>query len=161
MYFTLVTVELMISHVKSSEIHKRRGCIRAESSCVFMLHRREIGECQWLLSMAAFKAVTTRWKALCFVPSLYATQNVYKPQSWLRMQQSLASYACHQLLRVWRQTGGGLGPSRVCCLRQALLEDVCAAWCRAEPGELGQHCLLLLQLLPALSSAGTARPSHG
>lgn len=55
----------------------------------------------------------------------------------------------------------GWGHHGFCCLRQALLEDVCAAWCRAEPGELEQHCLLLLQLLPALSSAGTARSSRG
>lgn len=55
----------------------------------------------------------------------------------------------------------GWGHRGFCCLRQALLEDVCAAWYRAEPGELEQHCLLLLQLLPALSSAGTARSSRG
>lgn len=76
------------------------------------------------------------------------------------MQQSLSSYACHQLLRVWRQEVGW-GHHGFCCLRQALLEDVCAAWYTAEPGELGQHCLLLLQLLPALSSAGTAQSFHG
>lgn len=53
------------------------------------------------------------------------------------MQQSLASYASHQSLRVWRQTGDGLGLSMgSCCLRQALLVDVFAAWCRAKLVEL-------------------------
>lgn len=50
---------------------QRRGCVRAESLSILMLCRCEIGECQ-SLNVAAFKAVTKRWQALCFVPSLSA-----------------------------------------------------------------------------------------
>lgn len=51
---------------------QRGGCIRAETLSILMLCRCEIGECQSLLNMPAFEAVTKRWKALCFVPSLSA-----------------------------------------------------------------------------------------
>lgn len=66
------------------------------------------------------------------------------------MQRSLASYACHLPLRVWRQTGDGLGLSqafaalgRPCELISLLLD--------AEQ----EHCWLL-QLLSAPSSAATS-----
>ena len=54
------------------------------------------------------------------------------------MQRSLASYACHQPIKDLetdrRWAGVVMG---FCCLRQALLVDVSAVWCRAELVELG------------------------
>ena len=43
---------------------QRSGCIRAESLSILMLCRCEIREYQLLVNMAAFKAVTKRWKAV-------------------------------------------------------------------------------------------------
>lgn len=70
------------------------------------------------------------------------------------MQQSLASYACHQPLRVGDRQEMGWNCHGLLLPEAGLLVDVSAAWCRAELVELGQRCLLL-QLLPAPSCADT------